>query len=530
MERDFLLPDVGEGLEDAAVVEWHVRVGETVHLNDPLVTIETAKAAVELPSPFEGRVVLLNASEGDELRVGELLARIDTAEVEGAPAPKERHAVPTPAESPAAPHLDREPGPETEPATGPEPVTADRASAGEDSSKRPAVLVGYGVDETKPARRPREWRRAKPPGGRVSREGREARDSLGRTPATTAAPGATAEPPPSGRPLATPPVRWLARTLAVDLRNVRPTGARGEVTREDVRAAAGSLAAPGTSPQGERAREDEPALWSAGTTPTSASSIAAGTLASRGAPARRTEDEGVEELPVRGVRARIAERMSVSRSTIPEATSGLWVDCERLLTLRSVLSDDLRLELGQDERGAESITPFAILAWMVPFALRTAPVLNASFDAEMKVIRVYHAVHLGVATSTEAGLLVPVVHSAHTLGLREFAAELARLTRSARDGTLTPAELTGSTFTVTNYGALGLDDGNPVINAPEAAILGVGTIAPRASVHDGELAVRSTTKLICAFDHRVSDGADAARFLRRLKELIEQPALLLGAH
>lgn len=525
MERDFLLPDVGEGLEDATVVEWHVQVGEAVHLNDPLVTIETAKASVELPSPFEGRVVLLNASEGDELRVGELLARIDTPEE--APASTAPDAAPTS----SGPSGEQSGG--SEPTTGrettPEAEPSETAQGGDSTwAKRQPVLVGYGVAEERRAQtRGRDWRRPKAHPGQVRSEAEDAPDS----PAPPAgSPGRLR----SARPLAKPPVRWLARTLNVDLRDVRPTGARGEVTSEDVRAVASpaghseSVSAGGRV-QGGGVRDEELAWWpSPGSSPVVPGTLASGRPAPGPMAAGPMEDEGYEELPVRGVRARIAERMSLSRSTIPEATCGLWVDCERLLSLRSALNDDARRGPEEFQRSAEDVTPFAILAWTVSFALQTAPVLNASFDAEAKVIRVHRGVNLGIATSTEMGLLVPVVHGAHALGLREFAAELSRLTRSAREGRLTPAELTGSTFTVTNYGALGLDDGNPVINVPEAAILGIGTIAPRATVHEGELAVRSTAKLICAFDHRVSDGADAARFLRRLKALAERPDLLLG--
>lgn len=482
MRRDFLLPDLGEGLEDATVVQWHVRVGDTVHLNDRLVTVETVKASVELPSPFEGRVAVLDIGEGDGLRVGERLASIDTAEDGdgGASGPRAPDAALLPTSAPAGP-----------------------------ATPRP-VLVGYGVDDVpQQATGRREWRRRKAPGGQALDGGEQGPDT---------APPAPAAPPdglPAPRPLAKPPVRWLARTLDVDLHEVRPTGSRGEVTVEDVRGAAGSAATGDAAgsvgvAHGDGTRQDERPRWPSGT---GALGLAGGDVP--------------DELPVRGVRARIAERMSLSRSTIPEAAAGLWVDCERLLALRAALRDDLRGS-EREEGGAETLTPFALLAWMVPFALRSAPVLNASFDAAAKVIRVHRAVHLGIATSTEQGLLVPVVRGAHALGLLELAGQLARLTRSAREGTLTPAELTGSTFTITNYGALGLDDGLPVVNAPEAAILGVGAIAPRATVHDGVVAVRSTAKLTCVFDHRVSDGADAARFLGRLKALVEQPALLLG--
>lgn len=529
MQRDFLLPDVGEGLEDATVVQWHVDVGDTVHLNEPLVTIETAKAAVELPSPFDGQVVLLNAAEGDELRVGELLARIDTSEevASGARAPSAAsspEAGAPPEQLPAGPSTDESPG-------SPAP---ERPAERDGSPSRQSVLVGYGADEEhRPASARREWRRPEALTGSYRGGEGGARGPLAPRPAATDEPEAPPTVPAAPLwqgPLAKPPVRWLARSLGVDIRRLRPTGPRGEVTRGDVEAAARLASTAGRAGPADAVPEDELARW-----PTSEPG---GDVASEAArvPVTRfdeREEEGIEEIPVRGVRARIAARMSASRSTIPEATCGLWVDCGRLLALRSEIHDDRQRRAdasssGTASLGVEPLTPFAVLAWIVPFALRTAPLLNSSFDAEAKVIRVHRAVHLGIATSTEQGLLVPVLRRAHARGVLEFAGELGRLTCAARDGRLDPAELTGSTFTVTNYGALGLDDGNPVINAPEAAILGVGMIAPRPAVHDGELAVRQTAKLICAFDHRVCDGADAARFLRRLKTLVERPELLLA--
>jgi pyruvate dehydrogenase E2 component (dihydrolipoamide acetyltransferase) len=213
--------------------------------------------------------------------------------------------------------------------------------------------------------------------------------------------------------------------------------------------------------------------------------------------------------------------MSKSRSAIPEATCGVWTDCFELLRLR----DKLRRKVS-DER-AKTLTPFAIIAWIVPQALRAAPSLNATYDDDAKVIRLYGDVHLGIAANTEHGLMVPTIRNAQSRSLSEVARELHRLGISARDRSLSPSELTGSSFTITNFGALGLDDGNPVINYPEAAILGVGAIRERPAVVDGLVVARPLAKLICAFDHRVCDGSDAARFLTRLKDLIEDPMQLL---
>ncbi|MDA8311191.1 MAG: dihydrolipoamide acetyltransferase family protein [Actinomycetota bacterium] len=501
MERDFLLPDVGEGLENATIVEWHVAEGAAIELNQPLVTIETAKAAVELPSPFAGRVTHLNAAPGDELAVGALLARIDTGEGADAGA-----APITSASGAGTPPSGAGPG-ATRPQAGQPSRGADQA-AGRDgtherASGREALLVGYGAEPPQPARRPRDWSRT------MRMEG---------VPTSASEPPAPASPPSAARPMAKPPVRWLAKSLGVDLRSLQATGPHGEVSRDDVEAAASARAGVETPDWREEPRQGE-------------------TFVGR-APAEQLGEELPDEIPVVGIRARIAERMSRSRAQIPEATAGLWVDCERLLEMRALLDDELEranpARAGGDRHDdhhhpRQELTPFALLAWMVPIALRAAPLLNASFDSESKMIHVHRSVHLGIATSTQHGLVVPVLREADRLTVGEFAAELARLSRSARAGTLTPNELVGSTFTISNYGALGLDDGNPVINIPEAAILGVGSIAPRAAVHDDALEVRATAKLVCAFDHRVCDGAEAARFLLRLKALVERPERALAA-
>jgi pyruvate dehydrogenase E2 component (dihydrolipoamide acetyltransferase) len=214
--------------------------------------------------------------------------------------------------------------------------------------------------------------------------------------------------------------------------------------------------------------------------------------------------------------------MSISRSTIPDASCAVEADCSALLETRN------QLRAFTEELGlAEPITPFALILRLVVAALGHSPILNASFDAEAGVIRVYGVVDLGVALSTDRGLLVPVVRDAGQRSTTDLAREVARLAEAGRAGTLTPGELTGSTFTVSNFGSFGLDDGYPVINHPEAAILGVGTIRPRAVVVDGAVVPRPTVRLTCCFDHRVCDGADAGRFLSDLRDLVESPMHLL---
>jgi 2-oxoisovalerate dehydrogenase E2 component (dihydrolipoyl transacylase) len=382
----FQLPDLGEGLESASIVEWRVEVGDVVALNDPLVVVETAKAEVEIPSPFAGTIVGRDGDEGEEVVVGTTLVRI---ELDGAAA--------------------------AEPA---------------DAVSPPAVLVGYG---------PRH-------------DPRPVRSSSVRA-----------------KPVCSPPVRKLASDLGVDLGALAPgSGPDGRIVRADVERASG-------------ARE-------------SAATV----------------------IPLRGLRARVAELTTTSRREIPDATAATWADATELIELRERLRDAPEL------RGTR-LTPLALVLRLVVVALDDQPVLNASFDPAAGEIRLHEHRHLGVATSTPKGLVVPVIRHAERRSTAELAAELARLADAAREGTLAPAELRGSTFTVSNAGAFGVDEGIPVINHPEVAILGVGAIRRRPWVVGDEVVARHTVKLTCAFDHRACDGAEAAHFLRRLADLIEQP-------
>ena len=386
--RDFLVPDLGEGLEDATITSWSVAVGDTVELNQTLCTVETNKAEVEIPSPFAGRIAELGGGEGETLNVGAVLVRIET----------------------------------------------DTPTAVE--TKRKPVLVGYGAD-----------------------------DEMDETRRTA--------PPKSTRPRAKPPVRKLASELNVDLNALVGSGADGVITREDVLASAG-----------------------------------------RSAPSP-------DMVAVRGVRAEMAHRMSLSRREIPDAHASVQVDGTSLMRLR----DRMRDQVGDDV----SITPFVLTLRLLTIALTHHQNLNATWvdTTEGPQIHLHSAVHLGFGVAAPRGLLVPVVKDAQDKTTRELADVVARLIRDARSGTLRPTELQGSTFTVSNFGALGLDDGVPVINYPEAAILGMGSLKPRPVVVDGEVVARPTMSLTCAFDHRIIDGAQAAAFLTELRGLIEAPEMAL---
>src|SRR5579883_504996 len=450
--REFLVPDLGEGLADVTVVEWLVSVGEAVALNQPLCVVETAKATVEIPSPWSGAVVELGGSPGDTLEVGAVLARID---VEPAPGTSS----PTP--------------PGTSPAPAPPPTRPGTPAAPGTSSPTPpgtrATLVGYGPD---PSLGPRRQRR--------------------RRTGVAAAPAGAG----GARALAPPPVRKLALDLGVDLAAIAPgSGPGGTVTRKDVCAAASTSATwSGASP---------PAA------PPSAPAVGGGPAAV------------ADVVQVGGVRARIAQNLATSRQRIPDATCSVVADCTQLLELRATLGE------AAASGGTPPVTPFVLVCRLLVLALRENPALNASWIDDGPAVRVHRSMHLGIGTATERGLLVPVVRDAERRPTRELAAEVHRLVAQARAGTLTPAELTGSTFTVSNFGALGLDEGIPVINYPEAAILGLGAIRQRPHVVDGEVVARPTATLTLAFDHRVADGAEAGRLLSRLRSLVEAPELAL---
>jgi pyruvate dehydrogenase E2 component (dihydrolipoamide acetyltransferase) len=392
--KEFLVPDLGEGLEDATITGWNVAVGDDVELNQTLCTVETNKAEVEVPSPYAGRVVELGGAEGETLTVGSILVRIAMSVAES------------------------------------EPVAPPPSANG----VRKPVLVGYGADDDMDTSR---------------------RASVGE------------------RPRAKPPVRKLAAELNVDLSLVTGSGPDGVITREDVLAAAG-----------------------------------------RSAPTP-------EMVAVRGVQAEMAHRMTLSRRQIPDAHAGVHVDCSSLMRLRDRLRDAT-----DDE---SPITPFVLTLRLLTIALRHHPNLNSTWldTTDGPQIHLHPAVHLGFGVAAPRGLLVPVVSDAHDKTTRELAGVVARLIRDARAGTLKPSELQGSTFTVSNFGALGLDEGVPVINYPEAAILGMGSLKPRPVVVDGEVVVRPTMPLTCAFDHRIVDGAAVAAFLRELRYLIEAPELAL---
>ncbi|WP_037674971.1 dihydrolipoamide acetyltransferase family protein [Streptomyces griseus] len=374
--------------------------------------------------------------------------------------------------------------------------SAPGGDAGESSKGSGNVLVGYGTSEA-PARRRRVRQTAAPaPAATV-------------TPApatgTPAAPdpGALDTPSTGDRPRAdgpvpviSPLVRRLARENGLDLRALTGSGPDGLILRADVeQALRATVAAPTqmTAPQ-----------------PSTAPAAPAAPAASTG-PAAGTR------VPLKGVRGAVADKLSRSRREIPDATC--WVDADA--------TELMRARTAMNAAGGSKISLLALLARICTAALARFPELNSTVDMEAREVVRLDRVHLGFAAQTERGLVVPVVRDAHARDAESLTAEFARLTEAARAGTLTPAELTGGTFTLNNYGVFGVDGSTPIINHPEAAMLGVGRIVPKPWVHEGELAVRQVVQLSFTFDHRVCDGGTAGGFLRYVADCVEQPAVLL---
>ncbi|MDP5228531.1 MULTISPECIES: dihydrolipoamide acetyltransferase family protein [Arthrobacter] len=438
LQRTFLLPDLGEGLTEAELVRWLVALGDVVTIDQPVAEVETAKAVVEVPSPFAGTVAALHGEPGETLDVGKPLITIDDGVSQAS-----------------------------------DYRTEERAGSAVPAEGSGNVLIGYGTSGATS-------------GGRTRR-----RKGIADTATVATSVMERAE----AVRVVSPLVRKLARELGVDLKAVSGSGADGLILRRDVEQA-GSGAAP--------AAVSAPAQSAAGELD-----------ASSGLPiASRTA--------VRGVRRAVAQAMTRSRTEIPEATVWVDVDATALVELRAGLKE-------KDPEEAPSLLAF--IARFVLAGLAKYPELNTrietSADGSQEIVA-FDGVNLGFAAQTERGLVVPAIRGAHSLSARGLDAELRRLTAVARDGKATPADLSGSTFTLNNYGVFGVDGSAAIINYPEAAILGVGRIIDRPWVVDGALAVRKVVELSLVFDHRVCDGGTAGGFLRYVADAIENPGTVLA--
>ncbi|MFI5031493.1 MAG: dihydrolipoamide acetyltransferase family protein [Reyranellales bacterium] len=418
------LPDVGEGVAEAEIVEWHVEVGQSVLEDQVLAAVMTDKATVEIPSPVAGTVVALAGEVGSILAVGAELVRLEVAGAgndEVVATPKQAAA----AESPPAPKKLASVAARKEPPPAEPPRPAVRAEAASPSLPRPAMA----------------------------------------------------------KPIASPAVRRQARDAGVDLRQVRGSGPAGRISHDDLDAflrGAGGAAAGG---------------------------------------AARVANPKVETIKMVGLRRRIAQKMAESKRRIAHFSYVEEVDVTALEELRKTLNAEER-----PDHPRLTLIPFLMQALVK--AIVDFPEMNALYDDEAETIDRYGGVHIGIATQTNAGLLVPVVRHCEARGLWEFATEVRRLSEAARQGTATRAELSGSTITITSLGALGGIVTTPVINRPEVAIIGVNRQVVRPVWRGEQFVPRTMMNLSSSFDHRVIDGYAAARFIQRIKGLLEAPATL----
>jgi len=476
---EYKLPDVGEGLTEAEIVTWKVKVGDVIAVNDIVVEIETAKSLVELPSPYAGTVTALLVAEGETVPVGTPIIAIGDAS-------SARAEAPAPTETPT--EID---------------LSNPAASGGGEGES----LVGRNKAERESLRRPR---RATPPtssvaqdtthrqvqalfvpGELVSPEVVEADEPA--VPAYTPA----AETPAAGngdvRALAKPPVRKLAKDLGIDLAFLVGSGPGGIVTRDDVENAAGSLVEEGR--QGPT--RYQPAVESG---------------------------ERERREPIKGVRKMMGQAMVTSAFTAPHVTEWVTVDVTRTMEFVERLK-------GRREFAEVKVSPLLVLGRAVMLAMRRTPEVNSWWDEPAQEVVFKSYVNLGIAAATARGLVVPNVKDAQDLSLVDLAAALNQLTATARDGRTQPADMSGGTFTITNVGVFGVDSGTPIINPGESAILAFGAVRKMpwvVSTDAGdEIVVRQVTTLALAFDHRHIDGEKGSRFLADVAAIMEDPATAL---
>ncbi|MFK0088908.1 dihydrolipoamide acetyltransferase family protein [Pseudomonas sp. NPDC090755] len=416
------MPDIGEGIAQVELVEWFVKVGDTVTEDQVVADVMTDKATVEIPSPVSGKVLALGGQPGEVMAVGSELIRI---EVEGAGNHQEGAAAPVAAAA----------SPVQTPASKPEPQVEKPAPVAAAAPASAQVCAPI-----------------------VPREANE-------------------------RPLASPAVRKRALDAGIELRYVHGSGPAGRILHEDLDAFLTQPTRATQSPGGYAKRSDS------------------------------------EQIPVIGLRRKIAQRMQDAKRRVAHFSYVEEIDVTAL--------EELRLHLNKkwgDSRGKLTLLPFLVRAMVV--ALREFPQINATYDDEAQVITRHGAVHVGIATQGDNGLMVPVLRHAEAGSLWSNAGEIVRLANAARGNKASREELSGSTITLTSLGALGGIVSTPVVNTPEVAIVGVNRMVERPMVINGQIVIRKMMNLSSSFDHRVVDGMDAALFIQAIRGLLEQPASL----
>ncbi|MER7440120.1 dihydrolipoamide acetyltransferase family protein [Micromonospora avicenniae] len=482
--KTFNLPDLGEGLTEGEILNWLVKVGDIIELNQPIVEVETAKAAVEIPAKWGGRVQAIFHPEGATVDVGAPIISIDTDPDAG---PLDTPQAPSAAAQPSGdlptPSAASLAAVEVAPAEGAvEPGLIGSPAPG----GRTPVLVGYGPRTSTAKRRPRK---GAVPAQVVPAQATAAPvvpKQVAPAPETSATNGHGGT---AAGVLAKPPVRKLAKDLGVDLSALTGSGPLGSITREDVQRAADATTEPAP----------------VATTVTTAASFGA---------------DREQRIPVKGVRKLTAENMARSAFTAPHVTEFLTVDVTRAMKALD------RLRNRREWRDVR-ISPLLLVAKAVLLAVKRHPMVNSTWAGDEIVVKEY--VNLGIAAATDRGLIVPNVKDAGRLSLRELADALTDLVRTAKAGRTTPADMSGGTLTITNVGVFGVDTGTPILPPGESAILAFGAIREMPWVHKGKVRPRQVTTLGLSFDHRIIDGELGSKFLRDVGDFLSDPEAALLA-
>jgi len=494
MIKEFRLPDLGEGLTESEIVNWHVAVGDTVELNQIIADVETAKAVVELPSPYAGVIAELHEQPGTVVEVGAPLVSFEV------------------------------PAPVGEVQLRPDAVPVILVEAGAPARREPN-LVGYGAAVEKGGRPERRARRfAASASGVVTRSAVPAGPvppaaispltvlqpvTVPPLPVVHSAPesaapvpvGTVSPPPAAERPRSTPPVRKLARDLGIALEGLRGSGPGGLILRDDVLRRAESAAGAAVD--------------------AAAAEGIVGTVPGAGAAPQAMQGTDREtRTPIKGMRKHTAAAMVSSAFTAPHVTEFLTVDVTPTMELIG------RVRESKAFAGVR-ITPLTIVAKALCIALRRNPSLNSRWDEPAGEIVQFNYVNLGIAAATPRGLLVPNIKDAQDLGLLELAGALGSLTERARAGKTGPADLSGGTISITNIGVFGIDAGTPILNPGEAAILAMGAVRRMPWEYRGDIALRSVMTLSLSFDHRLVDGEQGSRFLADVGAILADPAMVL---
>jgi 2-oxoisovalerate dehydrogenase E2 component (dihydrolipoyl transacylase) len=459
--KEFNLPDLGEGLTEGEILSWLVKVGDTIELNQPIVEVETAKAAVEIPAKWGGVVTRIFHEAGVVVEVGQPIISIDTDPGAGPLSPV---AGPASVAGPPSEEGETEAGLIGGPAPG----------------GRTAVLVGYGPRTTSAKRRPRS--------GTANASASPAAVSPAAVVAAPVVPAPAPAPEPvvrTGPVLAKPPVRKLARDLGVDLAALNGTGPMGSVTRDDVQLAASP------SVVSEPVVSEQPA-------------------------AVILDGSREQRIPIKGVRKLTAENMVASAFTAPHVTEFLTVDVTRSMKVLEKLK-------GRPEFAEKRISPLLLVAKAVLVAAKRHPMVNSTWSGATGEIVVKDYVNLGIAAATERGLIVPNIKDAGRLALPELAEALNALVRTAKSGKTPPSDMAGGTLSITNVGVFGIDTGTPILPPGESAILAFGAIRPTPWVHKGKIKIRQVTTLGLSFDHRIIDGELGSKFLRDIGTFLTDP-------